>query len=318
MRRSAPCIPVLALIAVGAGCSGPSKNGGEATGPGDTEGATETASDVCIPAEEFNPAGCLEVAEFDPEARGRWPDIQRRQFDGAGHERSRDTRGGEEPNTERVCRTEWDGDRQLSETCAGISVYAYAYSYTAEGHPESARYDAGADGEIDKIWTYVTDDSGNIVEAAIDDDVDGTTDALQTFAWDEDGHRTEETWDYTYDGVVDFRRSYVWDDGMLVQELEDSDGDGSVDVEIVYEYNEFGRILRSEQFEDGSGTAAETTVWTYVDCALDNKVTFDAGGNRTTTTYVVDDLGRVVFQQEDWNDDGAADRFWATEWFCPT
>ena len=318
MRQSVACIAALTFLTGVLGCSSSEKAGSGPGDPRDTSGAAETGSEDCAPVEAFVPAGCLEVVEFDPEARGRWPDIERRQFDADGQELSRDTRGGEEPNTERVCRTEWDGDRRLSETCAGVSVYAYVYSYSAEGFPESSTYDAGADGEIDKTWTYVTDAAGNIIEAAIDDDVDGMTDALQTFAWDVDGNRTEETWDYTYDGVVDFRRSYAWDDGLLVQELEDSDGDGVVDVEVVHQYNEFRRIVRSERFEGGGGTAAETTVWTYMACALDTKVTFDAGGNRTTNTYVVDDLGRVVFQQEDWNDDGVADRYWASEWFCPS
>jgi hypothetical protein len=31
----------------------------------------------------------------------------------------------------------------------------------------------------------------------------------------------------------------------------------------------------------------------------------------------VDDLDRITLQTEDWDDDGAADRIWATEWTCP-
>ena len=121
----------------------------------------------------------------------------------------------------------------------------------------------------------------------------------------------------TYDGVIDFQRSFVWADGRLVQELEDSDGDGSIDVDTVTTYDDLGRISRVERFEGGSSTAVETSTWSYVDCALDTKVTFDAGGNRITTTYWVDDLGRVVLEQEDFNGDGAGDRVWAREWFCP-
>ena len=315
MQRFGSHTFVVVVFAAACGNSEPGKS--PSTGTGDSAGTSDTAPDVCVPPAPFDPAGCLEVAEFDPEAKGRWPNIERRQFDASGNELSRDTRGGEEPNTERICRTEWDGGNILSEQCAGVSIYRYDYFYSSDGLLESSTYDVGSDGVVDKVWTYSTDAAGNVVEVQVDNDADGVADAMQTFAWDGEGNLLEETWDYTYDGTVDFRRSSVWEDGRLIQQLEDSDGDGTIDVDTVTTYDDLGRISRVERFEGGSSTAAETSTWSYVDCALDSKVTFDAGGNRITSTYWVDDLGRVVFEQEDFNGDGAADRVWATEWICP-
>ncbi|MBO84578.1 MAG: hypothetical protein CL927_04415 [Deltaproteobacteria bacterium] len=318
MTRSVPLFCAVTLFMGACGSSDPGKPSGDGPSGADSAGDSDTGSDVCVPPEPFDVAGCLEIEEFDPNAAGRWPNVERRQFNENGREQSRDTRGGEEPNTERICRTEWDGDRILSEQCSGVSIYRYEYVYSADGFLESSSYDAASDGVLDKIWTYSTDAAGNVLEAAIDDDADGVIDAVQTFAWDADGNQVEETWDYTYDGVVNFRREYIWTEGLLVQELEDSDGDGTNDVEIVYEYDELNRILRVERFEAGSTTAAETSTWTYVGCALDTKVTFDAGGNRVTRSYWTDDLGRVVYEQEDFDTDGTPDRIWATEWICPS
>jgi|GEM_PF-2628059 len=279
--------------------------------------SADSGAEVCGPLVVPDTSGCLEIQETDPEARGRWPDILRRQYNADGHEVANDVRGGEHPDSERFCRKEWDGDRLLSEQCAGVSVYAYAYSYDTDGHLLQTTYDAGSDGALDKVWAHLTDAHGNVVETTVDDDVDGTPDAIQTFAYDTDGRLVEETWDYTYDGAVDYLRTLTWDGDQLVGEAEDTDGDGVVDRERTTEFDDLGRPEVAYLYNDGSSTAAETTRWTYTDCQLDTHTVTDAGGNRTELVFIHDDLGRETMRVEDWDADGAPDRIWATAWQCP-
>ena len=314
MARGPMDLVGLCLVAAGCGTSPAGKSSADTTASPDS--AADSGALECGPLVAPDPAGCISIEESDPEARGRWPDLLRRQFDARGHEVSRDVRGGEQPDTELVCRTEWDGDDILSEQCAGVSVYTYTYTYDAPGFLAASTYDAGSDGVLDKVWSHLTDADGHVVETTVDDDLDGEPEAVQTFAWDA-GHLVEETWDYTYDGAIDYRRTLEWRGDLLASEAEDTDGDGTVDREMVYTYDELDRPVEALLYKDGSDSVSETTRWTYVDCALDSRTVTDAGGNRTALTYTVDDLGRVVLEVEDWDADGSPDRLWATDWICP-
>lgn len=310
---SAPVL-FLGLAACAADSGGKAATG---SGTGQPVDSADTAEEVCGPLPTLDVSGCLQVDETDAEASGRWPDITRRQYDASGREVSRDTRGGEEPDTERVCRTEWSGYGKVTEDCGGVSVYRYTYIYNTDGHLRESRYDSGSDGVFDKVWTHMTDELGQIIEVTVDDDADGVADAAQTFAWDGDGHMVEETWDYTYDGVIDYRRTLTWSGELLVSDAEDTDGDGVVDRELVTEYDELDRPEVAYLYKDGGTTATETTRWTYVSCLLDTHTVTDAGGNRTELTYTHDDMGRPTLVVEDWEGDGTPDRVWATEWICP-
>ena len=305
---------VVGLGLAGCGSESPSSKG---RSTGRVADLVDSGPEVCTEVLETDASGCLVVEETDAEARGRWPDILRRQYGAGGEELTRDVRGGEQPDTERFCSLEWGGARLLSEECAGVSVYRYAYEYDGSGHIVASTYDAGADGELDKSWAYLTDADGRVLEASVDDDMDGVPDAAQTFAWDADGNLTEETWDYTLDGLVDYRLTLAWSGGLLVSEQVDTDGDGVVDEEEVWTYDELGRPTEALLYKNGNGTAAETTRWTYVLCVLDKKVVTDAGGNRVEYLYTHDDLGRQTLEVEDWEGDGTPDRIKATEWICP-
>ena len=293
--------------------------------PADTR---DTAVDTCAPLAKIDLRGCLEVQESDPEGDGRWPEVTRIQYDASGRELSRDLRGGEAPDTEVICRTSWEGDRLTEERCAGASLYRYTYEYDTDGHLVGQIYDASDDGSVDRRWTYVTDSDGQVIEASSDDDDDGIADAMQTFSWDSAGRMTEETWDYTLDGSIDYRRTLVWadsssgpgtvsEDGLLMDELEDMDGDGTNDRHTTWTYDELDRPELQQRFDNGASTPTETVVWTYAGCMLDVVTTTDAGGSRTDVAWVFDDRGRPSYRIEDWNGDGAPDRLWATTWTCP-
>jgi len=304
------------------------KGGGAHTGSSDPADSHDSAGDSCGPIDRIDLRGCIETTEADPDGDARWPDLTRVQYDGEGRELSRDVRGGDAPDTEVVCRTSWDGDLRMEERCGGISVYRYTWSYDGDGHLASQVYDAGDDGSVERRWVYVTDGDGNVLEATSDDDDDGTPDALQTFSWDSEGRLIEETWDYTLDGVVDYRRTLMWadgnfgagtvsEDGLLMEQLEDNDGDGTTDRQTVFTYDELDRPIEQQRFDNGSSTPAETTRWTYAGCELDVATTTDAGGNRTEVAWVFHDNGRPHYQIEDWDGDAVPDRLRATTWVCP-
>jgi len=328
-RVLSACLLGASVVCLGlAGCGSDTGKGSDTSGGPGPQDSQDTASSSCGPIEEVDVSGCLEIIEADPDGDARWPDLTRIQYDGDGRELSRDFRGGDAPNTELVCRTTWDGALLTEERCGGASIYRYAYTYDSAGHPVSQVYDAGDDGSVDRRWVYVTDGDGNVIEATSDDDDDGTANAMQAFAWDADGRLIEETWDYTLDGAIDYRRTLVWadgnfgmgtasEDGLLMEQLEDSDGDGTDDRHTVWTYDELDRPTEQQRFDNGSSTPAETTRWTYAGCALDLATTTDAGGNRTEVAWVFYDNGRTQYQIEDWDADGSPDRMWATTWQCP-
>ncbi len=298
-------------------CASSGKSPSDQTTSPDTAADSGGAALDCAAYLTPDIAGCLQVDEYDENADTRWPDLTRRQYDDLSRLLSWDVRGGESPDTELVCGNRWTGDILVDEWCRGTSNYQYTNLYDTQGKPSGREYDAGADGTLDKVWTYTLDANDRIVEVTVDDDVDGTPDALQTFTWDESGHLVRETWDYTYNGVADYIRSLEWDGDNLLVEHFDTNGDGIDDRRTEWAYNENGQPVDSWEFEGDNTQASESTHWTYDGCALVEEVTASLAGSVTRTQWGQDERGRTTSRIEDWDEDGVADRIWVTTYQCP-
>lgn len=295
--------------------------GAKEAAPG-TDSATEIEAepDACITEAPDHWPGCLIIQRDDPEGDGRHFDETRTAHDGLGRVVSTDRRAAREYDDWSLCGTTWldDTDVVAEEWCIGRSVYAYTWTHDAAGHPTAKTYDAGLDGEVDRVWAFETDAEGRITTSNQDQDLDGVTDSINTFEYDQDGRVVREAWDYDADGSEDYIRVYTHDaDGNLLTEETDSDADGALDDLVTWARDARGNPLERVEDEDADGSADLTTTWIWEDCKVREIEERDLDGNRVSRELSYDAVHRRTLESVDANGDGVADATRAWEYRCP-
>lgn len=314
MRPCCPA-PALALVLLAAACGGgDDKPGAEAGAAGGSDSGTAPAS--CAPP-AWELAGCLVQTFDDHDADGRFPEVGSELYDAEGRLVGWDQRSPTEWDSYSACWRVYTGALLVEEVCVGQPAYRTTWAHDDAGHPVSRSYDAGDDGNVDKVWSYTTDSAGHIIAEEIDEDLDGSPDARADFTVDDAGNRTSEQWDYDLDGDLDFTSVSTWEDGRKIREERDTDGDLVTDALLEWDYDAWGQPLESREDDNNDGTSEETTTWSYEDCAPTGHITLDASGRRTVVSLEVDALRRIVRERTDYDGDGTADQDRRIRWSCP-
>lgn len=294
--------------------------GGKARETGDTAPVIDAEPETCTTEAPDHWPGCLVVQRDDPEGDGRHFDEVRTAHDGLGRVVSTDRRAARDFDDWSVCGNAWVGDSDViaEEWCTGRSVFAYAWTHDGAGHPTGKSYDAGMDGEPDRLWTFETDAEGRITVSNQDQDLDGETDSVNTFEYDADGNVLREAWDYDADGTEDYIRVFTYDaDGNLLTEETDSDADGALDDLVTWARDADGNPLERVEDEGADGTPDLTTTWTWTDCKVQEIEERDYDGNRVKRSFTYDAAHRRTLEEVDANGDGAADATSSWEYRCP-
>lgn len=140
--------------------------------------------------------------------------------------------------------------------------------------------DSDADGMADVEWIFEYDDLGRLNREITPSDV-------IVYEYDGSGHRVRDLVDIDMNGTPDFGIHYSWRDDLIVNVGLDRNGDGVVDLEGAQEYDQVGRIIRSdnpllgeEAIEYHEGEHFPHTVRQFRDGELEEvtKYEYDAAG----------------------------------------
>lgn len=197
-------------------------------------------------------------SRYDDEADGEYEWVYRAAYDELGQ----------------MIRYDWDGS-DPNESPDGWDEYVW------EGgvHVQTDEYNSL--GRATARWTYEYDDSGREVRMDWDAEPDGTSDGARLTVWTavDGGWLQVETSDWYFDEVVDQRAERTWDDaGLLLTEWEDSDGDGFIEYEVAYAYEE-GVLV------EATGAVYETGLLDY---HWDSGLEYDRYGRLYTRGYDYD------------------------------
>lgn len=296
--------------------------GGGGAAADDTSFIVGAEPETCTTEAPDHWPGCLIVQLDDPEGDGRHFDETRTSYDGFGRLVSTDRRSAREYDDWSVCGTVWldeDGTEAIAEEwCVGRSVFSYRWTHDDDGHAIGKEYDAGRDGEVDRVWDFETDAEGRITTSSQDQDLDGETDSVNTFEYDASGNVVREAWDYDADGSEDYIRVYTYaPDGWLLTEETDSDADGAVDELVTWARDASGNPLERVADDGADGSADLTTTWTWESCKVREIQERDVDGNRVKRTYSYDAAHRRTLESVDADGDGAPDSTSAWEYRCP-
>ncbi|MEZ4317584.1 MAG: hypothetical protein R3F61_08765 [Myxococcota bacterium] len=190
-----------------------------------------------------------------------------------------------------IVERDWDADGNLLEVRTdegpdGEWDRIDTFTYDADGHEILGVYDVGADGLAELTVASAYDVDGNLVEQVLDYPATGLE--VYTFILDATGRRIRLDRDDGDDGTVDFVALYTWDDpqtyaytvtsdegadgtieeigrierdagGRETYRAEDTDADGTWDMEELSEHTPEGQLARFEQLTLTTRYVVETT-----------------------------------------------------------
>ena len=137
----------------------------------------------------------------------------------------------------------------------------------------------------------------------LDDDADGAVDWRRTFSLDPAGNIVQDDIDTDGDGVSNNIAYYRYDTPFGWNRFEqDSDGDGVLNRSRTISYDNYGRVLESNNM-DGSGAVTSFVAYTYDQAG--NLV--ERNNNGTLEFWIVDAAGLRSTYEVDRNGDGTVD-----------
>jgi YD repeat-containing protein len=156
----------------------------------------------------------------------------------------------------------------------GAPAYLLSYSWDDAGNLTELRVDEDGDGTTDSLtrytwdasghlltedapataaWpasrvSYAYDDAGRVRTRGWDDGADGLIDEIVTYTYDGSSERVVTEIARAADGHLIGRTDIAWDAaGHAVREATDEDGDGAVDLVLMYTYDAAGELSRVEE-----------------------------------------------------------------------
>ena len=167
------------------------------------------------------------------------------------------------------------------------------------------RYELDASGRVEKIYrdnnndgNLVTIQNGKITQIS---PITTGVDSITTQHYDVYGRVIKRDYDNNADGKIDNNTQYEYDaNGNLVRELQDTNNDGQTNIQILRQFDNFGREIDYAKYELQNGVSKlinHTYDYEYDSNGQVNKYSIDRTGNgltRDDTTYVIeyDEFGR--------------------------
>ncbi|MCB9664383.1 MAG: hypothetical protein H6732_09730 [Alphaproteobacteria bacterium] len=196
--------------------------------------------------------------------------------------------------------------------------------YTYDGEIRRTRYERDSsaddvfDGADDLDWTYTWSPGGNpLVDQGdgVAGPRDGVVDRETRRAYDA-AERMLELEERTA-GALDSRHTWTYDaEGRVLTDLDDSDGDGVVELGVRAVRDAQGRVTEAVYVQEGADIAKETTTFTGRDAVRLTDVDID-GTVDVRSTLLYDDHDRLLKQEDDAKDDGSVDRRVTATYSCP-
>ncbi len=139
-----------------------------------------------------------------------------------------------------------DADRliglELDADGDGLVDRVESWVYDDQGRLLLEEIDADADGTPDKVTDYLYLDD-RIETAHEDSDGDGTTDRVYTYGYDPDGALASIEGARTSDGAIVYLATWLYPDPQTTVLLEDSDGDGTIELRLSETRDASGRLV---------------------------------------------------------------------------
>ena len=182
--------------------------------------------------------------------------------------------------------------------------------YDEPGYQTRTQTDSNMDGLIDSASATMYDDIGNVVRREADYNGDGSLNYIEQINYDENGTKSVHSSTIDEFGIHSNTHTVVYNSqGKIVNETRDDDGDGVIDLAVVYSYDHLGSLILTEgQAGDHNYTTAN--IYTYDDAG--NPLIFERSVDGVTVSIErrgYNEQGDVIFKNitQDNDGDGLAD-----------
>lgn len=208
-----------------------------------------------------------------------------------------------------IVRTEWtyndsgqveelqrdtDGDGSANERTT--------YSYDAQGHLVRMDVDRTVgDGVIDSSEVYVY--ASGLLEREELLDSAGQVERVRSWTYDGDGNATQKSYDDDADGTPERIDRWTYDaEGRMQTEAVDEDADGT--AEEARTFDDAGRVLTDESYEDGVLDVRESFDYDAEGHLLTHRVTDQNDALLSSVSYGYGEAGRLESVATDSDGDG--------------